>query len=364
MKVAIIGAGIAGLTCALELEKYGIKPVIYEKNSFIGEIHPHVTAVLGIIGRHIINPEKDIIKFFKNKLDKNVTPLNPIYTLTHYSPNRESTINGNFGYFIRRGREKDSIKNQLYSQFKKTKVLFSHLGDYEKLAKEYDYVVIATGNLNFTKELGCTYSTFSAQVRGAVVLGNFDPNRLVMWINKDYSKNGYGYLTPFNNNRASLLLVANDVSEKQMDNYWQKFLFNEGIHFTMVEEFKLKHETGYVYPSHVGNVYMVGNARGGIEPFLGFGQLNSITAGTLVARAIAEGKDYNKLLKNIDKGVRNMAEFRKAFDMASNTTYDFLVPATRFPIFKQLVYDTTLNVSSIGGSVLGLVNKISSKNTK
>lgn len=359
MKVAIIGAGLAGLTCALELEKYGIKPVIYEKNNYIGEMHPHTTAILDIIARKIINPEKDVIKFFENKLDKYITPLNPIYTITHYSPNGESTINGHFGYFIKRGREKDSIKNQLYSQLKKTKVIFNNFGDYKKLSKEYDYVVIATGNLNFTKELGCTYSTLNAQVRGAIVLGNFDPNRLAMWINRDYCKNGYGYFTPFNNKRASLLLVVNDVNEKQIDYYWEKFLFNEGINFTIVEEFKLKHQAGYVYPSRVGNVYMVGNSRGGIEPFLGFGQMNSITAGTLVARAIVEGKDYDKLLKNIDTLIRDMVEFRKAFNKVGNTTYDFLVSATGLPIIKQLVYDTSLNVAGIGGSVLGLVNRIS-----
>ncbi len=33
MKVAIMGAGISGLSCAITLEKNGIEPVIFEKRS-------------------------------------------------------------------------------------------------------------------------------------------------------------------------------------------------------------------------------------------------------------------------------------------------------------------------------------------
>ncbi len=37
LKVAIIGAGTSGLSCAIELERHGIYPEIFERNSFIGE---------------------------------------------------------------------------------------------------------------------------------------------------------------------------------------------------------------------------------------------------------------------------------------------------------------------------------------
>ncbi len=46
MKVAILGAGLADLACANELQKHGINPTIYEAGSSIGEQYPHVGAAI------------------------------------------------------------------------------------------------------------------------------------------------------------------------------------------------------------------------------------------------------------------------------------------------------------------------------
>jgi flavin-dependent dehydrogenase len=43
MKVAIMGAGISVLSCAITLEKNGIEPVIFEKRSRVGERFVKVT---------------------------------------------------------------------------------------------------------------------------------------------------------------------------------------------------------------------------------------------------------------------------------------------------------------------------------
>ena len=36
----------------------------------------------------------------------------------------------------------------------------------------------------------------STYVRCATVFGDFDPTSMTVWLNKDYCKNGYAYLTP------------------------------------------------------------------------------------------------------------------------------------------------------------------------
>jgi len=341
MNVAIIGAGVAGLSCAHELEKHGITPVIFERNSFVGDQYSHISAFLEIQHR----PIKDAIKYFKKQFDLYITPINTINNLTHYSPNKKTVIKGNFGYFIKRGRQKDSLFSQLHSQLKNTVINFNTLADYEPLSKEFDFVVAANGTASFTKELGCWQETIKTYVKGATILGNFDPNTLVMWINKDYCKNGYAYLTPYNEKKASLILVVSEVNSNEVDHFWELFWYTENLNYTIIEEFKLAHETGYAYPHKVGNIYFAGNAGGSIDPFLGFGQLSSITMGVMAARSMVFGKDYEKSInKVITKHNQWLNEIRKAFNNADNNMYDLIVTGIGLPGIKHLLYHTNFNV--------------------
>ncbi len=348
MKVAIIGAGLAGLYCAYELERLGIRPVIFEKNSFIGEPFSHVTAVVDITHR----PIKDFVKHLKDEMDIDIKPHNLLTKIVHNGPNIATTLKGDFGYLFKYSKDDDSLKHQVYYKLKKTEINFNIVGDYETLSKKYDYVVVADGTPHAAKELGCWQQWLKTHVRGATVHGDFDPTSLVMWINKDYTKNGYVYLTPFDSRKASMVVITSDVNEREIDRYWELFLYTENIKYTIVEEFKLEHISGYVYPRINDNLIFIGNSAGGVEPFLGFGHVNAATMAYSAARYIAKGISFEKQIKVIMDRNLEMREFRKAFNMLTNKNYDMLIASLRLPLAKQLLYDTNINISKYGGWIL------------
>ncbi len=183
LKVAIIGAGITGLACAHELERHNISPSIIERKSFIGDIETHVTASISVMNR----PLPDWVDYVKDNYDINIEPLNVIKKISHYSPNKKAIVKGKLGYLFKRSYEPDAIMGQLYSQLNKSNLILSEYADYEVLKEQFDYVVIANGDSNYTKELGCWQQRVSGWIRGAVVLGSFDPTEVIMWIIKSYS---------------------------------------------------------------------------------------------------------------------------------------------------------------------------------
>jgi len=353
LNVAIIGAGVSGLACAHELEKSGIRPVIYERNSFIGEQVSCVASLLEITHR----PIKDEIIYMRELFDIDIQPLNTINTIIHKSPNKTAIMKGNFGYFISRGKEQNDLKNQIFLKLKNTEVRFNENVYYDELKEKYDYVIIATGEPSLTDEMGCWQQWFQGYVRSATVLGDFDPNTQIMWINKEYCKTGYAFLAPYDCKRASISLVVSDTNEKEVDHYWEEFLYTENIKYTIVEEFKLQHIAGYAFTHKVDNLYFVGNAGGALDSFLGFGQFNSVEMGVMAARSIVNGDDYDELIKDIVERNKQFYQFRKAFEKLTNDNYDTIVTSIGLPNVKQAVYKSSLNLAKYGAAFLKSTSK-------
>lgn len=108
------------------------------------------------------------------------------------------------------------------------------------------------------------------------------------------------------------------------------------------------HESGYVYPLKVGNIYFAGNAGGVLDPFIGFGQVNSMLSGALTAQSILTGKDIYKLNSIIREKVLPLYDFRTEFDKLSNEGLDRLIASIKLPGVKQIAYDSPFNIVKYG----------------
>ncbi|MCG8402730.1 MAG: dehydrogenase, partial [Firmicutes bacterium] len=207
------------------------------------------------------------------------------------------------------------------------------------------------------QELGLWQNWAKTYVRGATVLGNFDPNTLVMWINKNYCKNGYAYLVPFDSRKASIVLVVTDIVEKEVNYFWEECLYTENIKYTIIDEYTLEHRSGYIYPHKTDNIYFAGNAGGGMDSLLGFALVSGIIMGGMAGRSIATGQDYEKLIEFVVKRNRRTYEIRKSFNKLGNKDYDIILSVLGLPGIKHLIYDTHTNVLKLAAGVIRLANK-------
>jgi len=355
-RIAIIGAGISGLACALELERHGITPAIFEQRSHPGETFSHVGGILQLLSR----PIKDQMDFLIKRLHLPLRPLAPWKKVIMHMPGVTRTVTGHLGYFLQRGQDENSTESQLYSLLK-TPVYFNHYARWQELAQHYDYVVVADGTPMVARTLGCWQDFLQTWVRGAVVLGNFDPHTLHMWMNTEYARQTYAYLTPFNNHRASLILIVSNSNADEVEEKWRLFWEMEKLDYQVLDNFSVQHISGYCYPPQVGNVLLVGNAGGFMEPFLGFGVMAAIRSGVYAGRALARGKSYIELTRDLRRKITRLVILRRMLNNMDNEDFDRLVKLITAPGIKQLIYNTNFDVLQYGTGLLNLLQQLKQK---
>lgn len=355
MKVAILGAGISGLTCAHELERNGIMPDVFEIRNKSGEMFAHVGAMMNLL----IRPKSDPVKYLEEEFHIKLKPLAKMKKVEMCMPGVTKEITGNLGYFFLRGQYQGSVESQL-TQMVKTKINYNVKADYEELSKQYDYVVVCDGSGHVAKSLGLWDNLFFSLLRGAIVLGEFDTNKLVMWFNKKYNDTGYAYLTPFSNDMASLVLIVRNIAPEELDDYWHLFWENENFdrRFKMIESFTLEHSAGYVYPHQLNNILFAGNAGGFLEPFLGFGQMTAIRTGYYAAQAIAKNKDYEKLLEPIKTDISRSTMIREYMNIAGNPAISWVTRAVTLPGIKQIIYNSSIDVLKYTTALMKFFDKL------
>jgi flavin-dependent dehydrogenase len=286
VRIAILGAGLSGLACAHELERLGFAPEIFERSHYVGNRAPAPEILAQCIH---FSPRQDIWRYLREELMLPVQPAHAITGAVVHCPSHVAAIQGELGYMALRGRDDRSVERQLERHIS-APIQFGVDPDLSELAREYDRVVVATGDHELASRLGQWQPDTRWLVRGALVRGAFRPGELQLFFHPRYARTGYGLLSPLDQRTAVAMVAVPDSTPSAADRHWSIFRAEQDHRWEReLEQFRLVRECGQVRSPVVGNLLLTGVAGGFVEPLAMSGQCPAMASGVLAARQIALG---------------------------------------------------------------------------
>ncbi|MTI66649.1 MAG: NAD(P)/FAD-dependent oxidoreductase [Firmicutes bacterium] len=360
MKVAIMGAGLSGLSCAITLEKYGIEPVIFEKRKKVGDRFVNGEIFLSTLTKPIDDP----IAHLSEKYGVNLQPVGNIGKLNLYSENQKAEVKGELGFSTLRGRKKHSLEKQLQKQVK-SKIVFKSKKTYEDLLKEYTHIIMATGDGAYVEKLRNYKTDFTVSLIGAIIKGKFDRYTAMAWLDNKIAPKGYGYLIPLSEKEANIVIGFPDYpennkldSENLRDKFFSRVCKDLKQEFKIIDTFKVsRYIIGHCNKPRIGNTFFVGNCFGSIMPFLGFGQFEALITGIYSAEDICGVRNYEKSVKFLNRSYDNSLVLRKTIEKFNNKQLDTLVNSMDGYLGEKVFNSKKLNTVGFISNILKPITK-------
>lgn len=325
-KIAVVGAGIAGTTCACELHKLGHEVEIFEMTAKDKSTRPRQM--------------EESINLLQNIPD--LEPKCSMKKIVMHSPNITASLNGNLGFFYEvggtNGIEAKARKNieELLPIHYSTKIE-SKL----QLQDKFNVIVAADGySSTIAKKAGLLVSRAPKRIGvgvGFTIKGDFDPELVEIWLGTYFSLHGYAYVIPFSKHEASLVSASIGKTITQI-NYIKRLKELAQLRKWELQGKWADFESWYDFSSYAkDNLYVIGNAGSFTEPAFGFGLKWAIKSAKLCARAITENIDYNYLSrKELLPDFESYEVMAKFFDTAEDKDYDHYVKRFKNPLVKKM----------------------------
>ncbi|MDG5473659.1 NAD(P)-binding protein [Jeotgalibacillus sp. ET6] len=355
MKIAIIGAGLSGLACALTLEKHGFKADIFEKKGMAGDRFVYAEAIYSMFH----SPFDDAVRYLSEEHAIDLKPASNIQKTWIWTENECSSIEGSLGFINIRGKHALSFEKQLADQLQGEIQIHQNVS-HSELSRSYTHIVLATGDAADTEKLQPYHRALSVRFIGAVVKGKFDATVVHTFFNNLYAPKGMGYLLPHSEQEASLILVYPQYPENEMlkkEDLWERFFLeccrklNQKL--SIISTFELEdYQIGKTVTPRIGNTFFVGNCFGSIMPFFGFGQFESMLTGIYAAHDIAGKGRYEDLVRPLYKSYHDSLTLRRGIEQLNNKQLDFLAASIRQPLIKRLLLSKKISGLKIASRLI------------
>ena len=285
--IQVRGAGLSGLSAAINLKLRGFHPIVHEKNASVGMQTRSNFQVL-----KCNSPEEYLSSI----------NLRPTFSRLEFSkailstPGRDIELNlKSRVFFVKRGGA-DSLETGLFKQAEKIGVDFKFNSNIEK------------AEINATGPRRVDASAYGVSFESK----SFPKDYFLMMYDDRYSPKGwYLYAVPYGKDKVKVVNCCSMPYCSKAKQLLFKALKERSILKQYFEGLKPVDEfAGYggcwiPKTAVIDGVIQIGEAAGFQDPFRGFGMNFALESGFLAAKAIAENQDYDKLWKE-----RFMPQFR------------------------------------------------------
>jgi len=289
-KIKIAGAGVAGLTCAINLAKANFKVEVYEKYQEVGSSQAENPQMLpNWLSRG------DVIE----ELEKCNVKINWIEQIREIEiflgSGRKILISGKkipIGYTILRGGD-SSFEKSLAREAEDSGVKI--ITDFPVKENDPDFDILATGS---SKVLTLGYGQVFKEKRG-----KFKVNKAkVIFDHKITPSLGYGYFYPWSQNLA-VVKISKRFDEKislkeNLEKLKNEYLMEDLKEGEFLQEFFTKRSFQILNSAKINNRLLLGERAGFQDQLFRFGIRYAVFSGYLAARSIIGNLDYDELWRS------------------------------------------------------------------